>query len=54
MATDSIALPLVKHPADLHSSSVLVYQKHVVTTFDELAVGWQGHDRLGAGWAHPF
>jgi len=54
MATDSIALRLVNHSADLHSASVLVYQKHVVTTFDELAVGWPVRDRLGAGWGHPF
>jgi hypothetical protein len=54
MSTDSIELRLINQSADANNSSILLFQKNVVTNFDELAVAWQVIDNLGAGWVHPF
>lgn len=54
MTIDSIDLRLINQSADANNSSVVIFQKNVATTFDELAVAWQVIEHLGAGWIHPF
>jgi hypothetical protein len=54
VTTDSIALRLINQSADCNNSSILLFQKNVVTNLNELPVAWMVVERLGAGWIHPF
>lgn len=54
MPSDIIKLNLVNASADCNNSSIVVFQKNVVPSVQELAVAWLVIENLGIGWSHPF
>lgn len=54
MPTDVIKLNLVNASADCNNSSILIFQKNVVPSVQEVTVAWLVIDNLGIGWTHPF
>jgi len=53
MQTD-IKLNFVNESNDQNNSEVVIFQKNVATTFDELAVAWKVIKNCGTGWHHEF
>lgn len=49
-----IKLNLVNESNDRNNSQIVIFQKNVATTFDELAVAWKVVQNLGSGNHHPF
>lgn len=54
MPSDVIKLNLVNASADCNNSSVVIFQKNVVPSVQELAVAWLVVENFGIGWNHPF
>jgi hypothetical protein len=54
MSGNSIKLNLVNESNDRNNSEIVIFQKNVATTFDELAVAWKVVQNLGSGNHHPF
>jgi hypothetical protein len=54
MPSDVINLNLVNASADCNNSSIVLFQKNVVPSIQELAVAWLVIENLGIGWNHPF
>jgi hypothetical protein len=51
---NTINLRLVNSSNDTNNSSIVVFQKNVTTSFDEIAVAWRVIKNLGQGWYHDF
>jgi len=51
---DTIKLRLVNQSNDTNNSSIVIFQKNVVTNFEEVAVAWRVVENLGQGWVHNF
>ncbi len=49
-----IKLDLINESNDRNNSEIVIFQKNVATTFDELAVAWKVIQNLGSGNHHPF
>jgi len=49
-----IQLNFINNSNDANNSEIVVFQKNVATTFDELAVAWQVIKYCGQGDNHPF
>ncbi len=49
-----IQLTLKNESQDVNNSTILVFQKNVATTYDEIAVAWQVIKDCGVGDSHPF
>ncbi|MBX3655305.1 MAG: hypothetical protein KF686_14070 [Ramlibacter sp.] len=49
-----VKLNFINHSNDANHSSVVIFQKNVVTDFDELAVAWVVIQNCGQGDNHPF
>ena len=54
MAGNTIKLNLINQSNEINHSEVVVFQKNVATTFDELSVAWRVIQNLGQGDHHPF
>jgi hypothetical protein len=54
MPQNSINLNLINESNDRNNSEIVIFQKNVATTYDELAVAWRVVKRLGSGNHHPF
>jgi hypothetical protein len=56
MANNSSAIKLnfINESNDANNSSVVIFQKNVATSFDEIAVAWKVIKNCGTGWQHPF
>ncbi len=50
----NIKLNVVNLSNDQNNSRVVIFQKNVAATFEELAVAWKVIQRLGSGDHHPF
>jgi hypothetical protein len=48
----NIQLNLINQSNDQNNSQIVIFQKNVVTGFDEIAVAWQVIKNLGHGWHH--
>lgn len=53
MSSD-IKLRLVNNSQDINNSSIVIFQKNVAETFDEVAVAWRVVKNLGFQDYHPF
>lgn len=51
---NSIKLNFINHSNDTNNSSVVIFQKNVATSFEELAVAWTVIQNCGSGENHPF
>lgn len=51
---DAIQLNFINQSNDANNSNVVIFQKNVASTFDELAVAWQVIKYCGQGDNHPF
>jgi hypothetical protein len=49
-----IKLNFINNSNDQNNSQIVIFQKNVNTTFDELAVAWQVIQNCGQGNNHPF
>jgi hypothetical protein len=54
MATQKIKLNFINLSKDTNNSSVVVFQKNVAESFDELAVAWRVIENCGRLDNHPF
>jgi hypothetical protein len=54
MSSNNISLNFINNSNDKNNSRVVIFQKNVDTSFDELAVAWLVIENCGAGWNHPF
>jgi hypothetical protein len=54
MSGNTIKLKLINESNDRNNSQVVIFQKNVPTSFDELAVAWRVVQNLGTGNYHPF
>jgi hypothetical protein len=52
--TTEIKLNFVNNSNDRNNSEVVIFQKNVATTFDEIAVAWIVIQNCGQGFNHPF
>lgn len=52
--SESIKLNFINNSNDTNNSSVVIFQKNVATSFDEVAVAWQVIKNCGVGSHHPF
>ncbi|MCB1053691.1 MAG: hypothetical protein KDC71_24015 [Acidobacteria bacterium] len=50
----SVALNVINQSNDQNNSEIVIFQKNVATTFDEIAVAWRVIRNLGRGDYHPF
>ncbi len=50
----NIELTLVNHSNDQNNSEIVIFQKNVETSFNELAVAWRVIQNLGRNDYHPF
>ena len=50
----AIKLNFINRSNDVNNSSVVIFQKNVATSFEELAVAWKVVKNLGMGDYHPF
>lgn len=51
---DAIKLNFINDSNDANNSNVVIFQKNVATSYDELAVAWQVIKYCGQGDNHPF
>ena len=51
---DAIKLNFINQSNDANNSDVVIFQKNVASTYDELAVAWQVIKYCGQGDNHPF
>jgi hypothetical protein len=51
---DRIKLNLINQSQDINNSEVLIFQKNVAESFDEIAVAWRVIQNLGTQDHHPF
>jgi hypothetical protein len=49
-----VQLNFINNSNDNNNSSIVIFQKNVATSFDELAVAWQVIQYCGQGDNHPF
>lgn len=49
-----VQLNFINNSNDANNSDVVIFQKNVATSFDELAVAWQVIQNCGQGDNHPF
>ena len=49
-----IKLNLINQSQDINNSEVLIFQKNVAESFDEIAVAWRVVKNLGTQYNHPF
>ncbi|WAS95662.1 hypothetical protein [Nannocystis punicea] len=49
-----IKLNFINNSNDANNSQIVIFQKNVATTFDELAVAWRVIQYCGQGDNHPF
>src|SRR5689334_6841156 len=49
-----IQLKFVNQSNDRNKSEVVIFQKNVASSFDELAVAWKVIQNCGQGWSHYF
>jgi len=49
-----INLNFINQSNDANNSQILIFQKNVATSVDELAVAWKVITNCGPGWRHPF
>lgn len=49
-----IKLRLINQSHDINNSSIVIFQKNVATTYDEIAVAWRVIENLGFQDYHPF
>ncbi len=54
MPSNTIKLNLINSSNDRNNSQIVIFQKNVATTFDELAIAWKVIQNLGSGNHHPF
>lgn len=54
MPQNCIKLNLINESNDRNNSEIVIFQKNVATTYDELAVAWKVVKFLGSGNHHPF
>lgn len=54
MTGNTIQLRLINESNDRNNSDIVIFQKNVSTSFDELAVAWKVVKNLGTGNYHPF
>jgi hypothetical protein len=54
MPANTINLRLINESNDRNNSEIVIFKKHVATSFDELAVAWKVIQNLGTGNYHPF
>lgn len=54
MATENIKLNFINKSADTNNSSVVVFQKNVAESFDEIAIAWKVIENCGRMDNHPF
>ena len=54
MPSDIIKLNLVNASADCNNSSIVLFQRNMVSSIQEIAVAWLVIDNLGIGWSHEF
>ncbi|MEN9612031.1 MAG: hypothetical protein RLZZ628_2845 [Bacteroidota bacterium] len=56
MATNNAAIKLnfINESNDANNSCVVIFQKNVASTFDELAIAWKVIKNCGTGWHHQF
>ncbi|MVT09006.1 hypothetical protein [Chitinophaga tropicalis] len=50
----SISLNLINNSNDKNNSKIVIFQKNVDTSFEELAVAWMVIENCGVTWNHPF
>jgi hypothetical protein len=49
-----IKLNFINNSNDKNNSQIVIFQKNVDTSYDELAVAWLVISNCGQGWNHPF
>lgn len=49
-----IQLNFINESNDQNNSEIVIFQKNVATSFDEIAVAWKVIKNCGTGWHHPF
>ncbi|HEX6432458.1 MAG TPA: hypothetical protein VF008_32415, partial [Niastella sp.] len=49
-----IKLNFINNSNDKNNSQIVIFQKNVDTSYDELAVAWLVINNCGQGWNHPF
>src|SRR6187549_2096312 len=54
MSANIIKLNLINNSNDANNSQIVIFQKNVSASFDEIAVAWKVVQNLGAGNHHPF
>jgi len=54
MAQENIKLNFINRSNDINNSEVVIFQKNVAETFDELAVAWRVIQNCGRNDNHPF
>ena len=52
--SNTIQLNLINQSNEVNTSEVVIFQKNVATSFDELAVAWRVINNLGQSESHPF
>lgn len=51
---DKIRLRLINQSQDNNRSKIVIFQKNVTTSFDEIAVAWRVIENLGLNWMNEF
>lgn len=54
MAQENIKLNFINRSNDINNSEVVIFQKNVAETFDELAIAWRVIENCGRNDNHPF
>ncbi|PXX42623.1 hypothetical protein [Undibacterium pigrum] len=49
-----VKLNFINRSSDTNNSSVVIFQKNVATSFDELAIAWKVIEKTGSGDSHAF
>lgn len=49
-----IELNFINQSNDANNSEVVIFQRNVATTFEEIAVAWKVIKNCGRGWTHRF
>lgn len=50
----NIEITFVNESYDQNNSSIVIFQKNVATSFEEIAVAWQVIKNCGRNWSHKF
>ncbi len=50
----NIELTFINQSNDMNNSNVVIFQKNVTTSFDEVAIAWRVIKNCGRGWSHKF